>query len=340
MWLDCFSEGARVMKRRNLAIIYLLILTIGTILSLYIPKHEAAKADAAVAVIPDEAIRLRILANSDREADQAVKRLIRDKVNHDITEWVAELTSIQEAREVIISHLDEIQATAENVMAKEGLNQSVKVDFGQAEFPTKLYGQYLYPAGDYEAVIITLGEGEGANWWCVLFPPLCFLDFSNGTAVSQSPVEEEGKSAEAAKQSNAPTNKVELAKRTEVIADKVEDDKQKEVAVNQVEEQTSQTEVEIEEDMTKSQQTEVEVNPVKDQLKNQTKEAAKGTEDPESDSKDQEEQINPEQKKEEMPKEEAVDKQKDIPNEQLYDGTEEPKIVKKSLFAEIFSKLF
>lgn len=328
------------MKRRNLAIIYLLILTIGTILSLYTPKQEAVKADAAMAVIPNEAIRLRILANSDREADQAVKRLIRDEVNHDITEWVAELTSIQEAREVIISHLDEIQATAENVMAKEGLHQSVKVDFGQAKFPTKLYGQYLYPAGDYEAVIITLGEGEGANWWCVLFPPLCFLDFSNGTAVSRSPVEEEGKSVEAAKQSNVTTNKVELAKQTEVIADKVEDDKQKEVTVNQVEEQTSQTEVEIKEDMTKSQQIEAEVNPVKDQLKNQTKEEAEGTEDPESDSKDQEEQINPEQKKEEMSKEEAVDEQKDIANEQLYDGTEEPKIVEKSFFAEIFSKLF
>ena len=162
------------MKRRNVAIIYLLILTIGTIFSLYIPKQEAVKADTATAVIPDDAIRLRILANSDREADQAVKRSIRDEVNKDITGWVAELTSLDEAREVIMSHLDEIQATGESVMAKEGLNQSVKVDFGQAEFPTKLYGQFLYPAGDYEAVIITLGEGEGANWWCVLFPPLCF----------------------------------------------------------------------------------------------------------------------------------------------------------------------
>ena len=195
-------RGARVMKRRNLAIIYLLILTIGTILSLYIPKQEAVKADAATAVIPNEAIRLRILANSDREADQAVKRLIRDEVNKDITKWVAKLTSIKEARKVIVSHLDEIQATAERVMAKEGLNQSVKVDFGQAKFPTKLYGQYLYPAGDYEAVIITLGDGEGANWWCVLFPPLCFLDFSNGTAVSKSPFDEKKKSAAAARRKN------------------------------------------------------------------------------------------------------------------------------------------
>ena len=213
------------MKRRNLAIIYLLILTIGTIFSLYIPKQEAVKADAAMAVIPDEAIRLRILANSDREADQAVKRLIRDEVNQDITGWVAELTSLEEAREVIMSHLDEIQATAESVIAKEGLNQSVKVDFGQAKFPTKLYGQFLYPAGDYEAVIITLGEGEGANWWCVLFPPLCFLDFSNGTAVSQSPFDEEEENAAAAV--NQTEGVCEYSSRrikSEVVADKPEEE--------------------------------------------------------------------------------------------------------------------
>ncbi|PCD07509.1 stage II sporulation protein R [Peribacillus simplex] len=182
------------MKTKHLAIIYLLILTIGTIVSIYMPKAEMVGAEDTK-VIPDEAIRLRILANSDKEEDQAVKRLIRDKVNEDITKWVAELTSLDEARDVITSHLPDIQATAEAVIKEQGLEQSVKVDFGQAEFPTKLYGQYLYPAGEYEAVIITLGEGDGANWWCVLFPPLCFLDFSNGTAVSQSPIvedEEEG----------------------------------------------------------------------------------------------------------------------------------------------------
>ncbi|MFJ7744996.1 stage II sporulation protein R [Peribacillus sp. NPDC097295] len=178
------------MKTKNLAIIYLLILTIGTIVSIYLPKVEAVGTEATK-VIPDEAIRLRILANSDKEEDQAVKRLIRDEVNADITEWVKELSSLDEAREVIRSHLPDIQETARRVIQENGLEQSVTVDFGQAKFPTKLYGQFLYPAGEYEAVIITLGEGEGANWWCVLFPPLCFLDFSNGTAVSQSPIVEE-----------------------------------------------------------------------------------------------------------------------------------------------------
>lgn len=192
------------MKTKHLAIIYLLILTIGTIISIYMPKVEAVGTEATM-VIPDEAIRLRILANSDNEKDQAVKRLIRDEVNADITKWVKDLTSLDDAREVIQSHLPDIQETAKVVMQENGLEQSVEVDFGQADFPTKLYGQFLYPAGEYEAVIITLGEGEGANWWCVLFPPLCFLDFSNGTAVSQSPiVEDEEKEVVAAEKTREP----------------------------------------------------------------------------------------------------------------------------------------
>lgn len=179
------------MNKKYLSIAYLLILTIGTILSLYMPKVEsAAKAEETV-VIPKEAIRLRILANSDQKEDQDVKRLIRDKVNQNITGWVKDLTSMEEAKKVIQSHLPEIQKTVEQTMVEQGLNQTVKVEFSKAKFPTKLYGQYLYPAGEYEAIVITLGKGEGANWWCVLFPPLCFMDFSNGTAVGMSPYKEE-----------------------------------------------------------------------------------------------------------------------------------------------------
>ena len=119
------------------------------------------------------------------KSDQALKRLVRDEVNKEITVWVSDLTSKEEARNVIQSRLPEIQKIAEQVYRKQNSKQDVHVEFGEVEFPTKLYGQFLYPAGQYEAVLITLGEGTGANWWCVLFPPLCFLDFSNGVAVSE-----------------------------------------------------------------------------------------------------------------------------------------------------------
>lgn len=137
-------------------------------------------------VIPDEAIRLRILANSDQDEDQDVKRKVRDAVNANITEWVQDLTDIQEAYSLIDERLPEIEQIVEEVLEDEGVSPTYNVKFGEVEFPTKLYGNYIYPAGMYEAILITLGEGKGANWWCVLFPPLCFLDFSNGTSVAHA----------------------------------------------------------------------------------------------------------------------------------------------------------
>lgn len=165
-------------------------------MSLYIPKNEVTAKEAIV--IPNEAIRLRILANSDSDEDQALKRLVRDEVNKSITEWVSELTSVEGARTLLQSKLPEVQEIAEQVVLEQGSKQTVNVEFGKVQFPTKLYGQFLYPAGEYEAILITLGEAKGANWWCVLYPPLCFLDFANGVAVSDG-FEEEKKQQVAAK---------------------------------------------------------------------------------------------------------------------------------------------
>jgi stage II sporulation protein R len=185
-WHFVQNEGIEgtVLELKSKVIVwgYLIVLSLGTMLSLYMPKTEAASKESIV--IPGEAIRLRILANSDFEEDQAIKRKVRDAVNAQITLWVQDLTSMEKARTVIKSKLPEIQAISEQVVRDQGSDQSVKVEFGKVQFPTKLYGQYLYPAGEYQAILITLGSGEGANWWCVLYPPLCFLDFSNGVAVS------------------------------------------------------------------------------------------------------------------------------------------------------------
>ncbi|MFE4809878.1 stage II sporulation protein R [Peribacillus simplex] len=310
------------MKTKHLAIIYLLILTIGTIVSIYMPKAEMVGAEATK-VIPDEAIRLRILANSNAEKDQAVKRLIRDEVNEDITKWVEELTSLDEARDVITSHLPDIQATAEAVIKEQGMEQSVKVDFGQAEFPTKLYGQYLYPAGEYEAVIITLGEGEGANWWCVLFPPLCFLDFSNGTAVSQSPIVEEegegslsseGKAYAATNEEGEPVAEEEVEEEVRVNKEKAPD----EVVEEEVVEESVK---EVPEETVKEEATEPEVKEEVTEVKDKeqvTEEAIDG---------------NVEEKQVEIA---ASNKQ----GQQLYEGEKEPEVEVKSLFAEIFNDLF
>jgi stage II sporulation protein R len=167
------------------ALIYILMLSLATLLSYVVPTNEAvahSNIDSST-VIPGDAIRLRILANSNTEVDQNLKRSIRDQVKREIDGWVVGLNSKEEAHEVISKHIPQIEKIAKMEINKLGANQSVSVELGQAEFPTKLYGEHLYPAGKYEALVIKLGAAEGDNWWCVLYPPLCFLDFDSGTAV-------------------------------------------------------------------------------------------------------------------------------------------------------------
>lgn len=140
--------------------------------------------EEVVTTIPDQAIRLRILANSDQVEDQWLKRKVRDAIVQEISTWNQSPTNIVEAREMITEKLPKFQQVAEQTLAKHGSTDIVKVDFGQVPFPTKLYGEQVYPAGNYEALRVTIGKGKGDNWWCVLFPPLCFIDMSNGDAVT------------------------------------------------------------------------------------------------------------------------------------------------------------
>ncbi|MCV9885807.1 stage II sporulation protein R [Metabacillus halosaccharovorans] len=179
------------MKKQNqLVLIYIFILFVGAITSVYKEPVTTTASSQEPVVIPDEAIRLRILANSDSDEDQALKRKVRDEVNKEITTWVEKLTSVEAAEELIQSRLPEIEAIVEDVLEQENIQQSYSVEFDQnVNFPTKLYGSYIYPAGEYNAILISLGEAKGANWWCVLFPPLCFLDFSNGEAVQAEDTE-------------------------------------------------------------------------------------------------------------------------------------------------------
>ncbi|WP_442602546.1 stage II sporulation protein R [Paenibacillus sp. KN14-4R] len=149
---------------------------------------EGNRGNTAIAAtsIPQESIRLRILANSDDPMDQFVKREIRDAVIAQIGEWAAGPQTLEQARTTITSHLPELQELVGKELQKRGYDYSYKVELGQVPFPAKMYGGQVYPAGDYEALRITLGKGEGQNWWCVLFPPLCFVDVVSGDAVASN----------------------------------------------------------------------------------------------------------------------------------------------------------
>jgi stage II sporulation protein R len=125
-------------------------------------------------------IRFHVLANSDAPEDQALKLKVRDRIIQEMNPKFAQSKSLGETRTIIEKNLENIEKIAREEMRKSGRTYSVKATLGDANFPTKNYGSITLPAGSYEALRVVIGKGEGANWWCVLFPPLCFIDMKNG----------------------------------------------------------------------------------------------------------------------------------------------------------------
>ncbi len=183
MWNHNEKEDRLRSLVKNTAIIFCILLMLAM-------TWEAQKTDAAVVSgpIPGESIRLRILANSDHPDDQLVKRQIRDAVVEQMDAWVQDLEdpqSLEAARATIREHLPELHDLVGRELEERGIGYGYRVELGVVPFPTKLYGGTVYPAGNYEALRITLGEGKGQNWWCVLFPPLCFIDAGSGDAAAK-----------------------------------------------------------------------------------------------------------------------------------------------------------
>lgn|GEM_PF-1603096 len=146
------------------------------------------QADVNIAIpqdapIPKDALRLRILANSDSATDEALKREVRDAVVVRVAQLLNGAKTEQQAQEIVTNHLQELQSLAQSVVQKHGFRYHVKANVGVVPFPTKVYGNRVYPAGNYEALRLIIGKGQGSNWWCVLFPPLCFIDIADGDAV-------------------------------------------------------------------------------------------------------------------------------------------------------------
>ncbi|SFB47018.1 stage II sporulation protein R [Cohnella sp. OV330] len=123
--------------------------------------------------IPNQAIRIRIIANSDSDRDQAIKREVRDDVSALIESWGEMPGTIEEARALIRSRLADVEAVANKSLKGSKAGYGEKTELAVVDFPAKTFEGKKYPAGQYEALRITLGKGGGANWWCVLFPPLC-----------------------------------------------------------------------------------------------------------------------------------------------------------------------
>ncbi|MDF2883467.1 MAG: stage sporulation protein [Clostridiaceae bacterium] len=130
--------------------------------------------------LSDKLIRFHIIANSDTVEDQALKLKIRDKVLAYISPKLSKSKSIDESRTIIKNNDNEIKKIAAQVVKSNGYNYSINSSFIRENFPIKTYGNITLPQGNYEAYKIMIGEAKGQNWWCVMFPPLCFVDISKG----------------------------------------------------------------------------------------------------------------------------------------------------------------
>ncbi len=134
------------------------------------------KSHAMTEEIAGKIIRFHIRANSDEKLDQELKLKVRDAIGTRMQTLLTGVSDIEQSRRIIRDSLTEIEAQAERVIAAEGFEYSVKADLAVVEFPRKTYGNYTFPAGNYEALEVVIGEGKGHNWWCVMYPNLCFYN--------------------------------------------------------------------------------------------------------------------------------------------------------------------
>lgn len=126
--------------------------------------------------IASNIIRFHVRANSDTDTDQQLKIKVKNEVVSYIKPFLENSPSIDTSREILSQHIEDIKDTALDTIHKEGFNYNVNVYFEQSYFPMKTYADVTFPSGEYEAFRIDIGEANGKNWWCVLYPPLCFVD--------------------------------------------------------------------------------------------------------------------------------------------------------------------
>ena len=127
-------------------------------------------------IIPDDAIRIRVIANSNSDYDQEIKLKVKERLEYDMYNILKHTTDLTEARELISDNLDKVESNIDKTLHKENYKLPFSVNFGLNYFPKRKFKGITYDEGYYESVVVTLGEGLGDNWWCVLFPPLCMLE--------------------------------------------------------------------------------------------------------------------------------------------------------------------
>lgn len=136
--------------------------------------------------ISKSVFRLHVIANSDSDEDQHLKLIVRDNLIQYMNSLTTNIYSKEEAIKIAQEHKQDFYKIAINTIREKGYNYDVNIDIGNSYFPTKHYGDISLPAGYYDALKVEIGEAKGQNWWCVMFPPLCFVDMSTGIVPEES----------------------------------------------------------------------------------------------------------------------------------------------------------
>ncbi len=158
-------------KKDSLYIILILLFCIACIAGLRYERRLNMQKDIA-----EKIVRFHVIANSDRKADQDLKLAVRDAVGIKMSELLKDVADRSESEDVIRENMENMKQTAQKVIAENGYDYEVDVCLKDTDFPVKSYGMYTFPAGTYEALEIVIGEGKGHNWWCVMYPNMCFSD--------------------------------------------------------------------------------------------------------------------------------------------------------------------
>lgn len=169
-------------KKHNLKniIIILILLSVFTIISAF------SYVNAVSNNLSESVFRLHVIANSNSQEDQDLKYLVRDALIEYMNSICKDETNKEEAIRVANKHIDEFYEIANKVIKENGFDYSVKLEIGNFSFPTKKYGDISFPAGYYDALKVEIGTATGENWWCVMFPPLCFVDVTSGVVPDDS----------------------------------------------------------------------------------------------------------------------------------------------------------
>jgi stage II sporulation protein R len=175
--------------------ILLVSLVIGVLFAVGVASYTFVYSMTVQREIADSVLRFHVMAHSDCEDEQLLKENVRMGILEEFAGTLATHTDIYETREMLFAMLPELKKHAEEVVRRAGFEHDVTAEITNVFFPTQLYGNIAFPPGIYEAVQISIGDGKGQNWWCLMFPPLCYVDMTatdEGRRLLAETVSEEG----------------------------------------------------------------------------------------------------------------------------------------------------